>query len=178
MKTFKYLIARIQHRWLACNSQLMRTHCPFSCFIISNFPQKGQLQGKKLKSIYLFLLLWSGYRFSEFVGGNYRCHLQNNSNNTSISLHVASHQNNSWRVFIPMAIGCTPEIRRRGQHLGGLLLSLWTLCPGFVPWPGKAFTGSTANSFGPWSCCFKGKRSPDFLSWWIPKCSSPLLMQI
>ena len=45
----EYLMAVIQHRWLACSSQLLRTHCPFSCFIISNFPQKGRLQGKELK---------------------------------------------------------------------------------------------------------------------------------
>lgn len=50
MKTFEYLIAGIQHRWLACNSQLMRTHCPFSCFIISNFPKKDNCKEKKLKS--------------------------------------------------------------------------------------------------------------------------------
>ena len=33
----------------------MRTHCPFSCFIISNFPQKGQLQGKETEKQFIIV---------------------------------------------------------------------------------------------------------------------------
>lgn len=41
-----YMMATMQSGWLACISKLMRTHCPFSCSMVYNFPEKGQLQGK------------------------------------------------------------------------------------------------------------------------------------
>lgn len=42
-----YRMATIQSRRLACISQLVRTHCPFSCFIISL--KRDNHQEKKLK---------------------------------------------------------------------------------------------------------------------------------
>lgn len=75
----EYLTTMIQPRLLACISQL-RTHCPFSQFIILNFPPKGQSKEKEYlqfiaKCICSLLLLRSS-TFSEFLSRNQRCCLQ------------------------------------------------------------------------------------------------------
>lgn len=51
-----YMMAMMESGWLACISQLMRTHCPFSCFMVYNFSKRNNCKEKELKynSLILF----------------------------------------------------------------------------------------------------------------------------